>query len=68
MQRLKYNYILTNQLPFRTNFQQRTGGKWLIHDTKHRRDNQLQMINGRKYDICKREGCKCGFGPKSYHI
>ena len=21
---------------------QHTGGKWLIHDTKHRKDNQLQ--------------------------
>ena len=23
---------------------QHTGGKWLIHDTKHRKDNQLQSL------------------------
>ena len=23
---------------------QHAGGKWLIHDTKHRRDNQLQSL------------------------
>ena len=23
---------------------QHTGGKWLIHNTKHRRDNQLQSL------------------------
>ena len=23
---------------------QYTGGKWLIHDTKHHRDNQLQSL------------------------
>ena len=37
---------------------QRTGGKYLIHGTKHHRDNQLQIINGRNYTICNREGCK----------
>ena len=37
---------------------QRTEGKYLIHGTKHHRDNQLQIINGRNYTICNREGCK----------
>ena len=32
---------------FKLDFQeldQRTGGKWLIHGTKHRKDNQLQSL------------------------
>ena len=32
---------------FKFNFQkvdQHTGGKWLIHRTKHRKDNQLQSL------------------------
>ena len=32
---------------FKLNFQkvdQHTGGKWLIHGTKHRKDNQLQSL------------------------
>ena len=32
---------------FKLNFQkvdQHTGGKWLIYDTKHRKDNQLQIL------------------------
>ena len=32
---------------FKLNFQkvhQHTGGKWLIHGTKHRNDNQLQSL------------------------
>ena len=36
---------LTKQLSFKTYFQkmdQHSGGKWLIHGTKHRKDNQLQ--------------------------
>ena len=38
---------LTNQLLFETNLQklnQHTEGKWLIHGTKHRKDNQLQSL------------------------
>ena len=37
----------TAQLLFRIDFQkvdQHTGGKWLIHDTKRRKDNQLQSL------------------------
>ena len=32
---------------------QHAGGKWLIHDTKRRKDNQLQSLKlpGRIYDI-----------------
>ena len=32
---------------FKLNFQkvdQRTGGKWFIHSTKHRKDNQKQSL------------------------
>ena len=38
---------LTNLLLFKTNFQkvdQHTGGKWLIHGSKHHKDNQLQNL------------------------
>ena len=37
----------TAQLVFKINFQkvdQHAGGKWLIHDTKRRKDNQLQSL------------------------
>ena len=37
----------TAQLLFRIDFQkvdQHAGGKWLIHDTKRRKDNQLQSL------------------------
>ena len=54
MKRIKNNeekvlhYIrLTDQLSFKTDFQnmdQHTGGKWLIHSTKHCKDNQLQSL------------------------
>ena len=40
-----FHYIkLTNQMPPKTNFEKvdhHTGGKWLIHDTKHHKGNQL---------------------------
>ena len=38
---------LTTQLLFKVDFQkvdQHTGGKWLIHDTKRRKDNHLQSM------------------------
>ena len=38
---------LTNPLSFQIDFQmvyQHTGGKWLIHATKHGQDNQLQSL------------------------
>ena len=37
----------TAQLLFKIHFQkvdQHAGGKWLIHDTKRRKDNQLQSL------------------------
>ena len=37
----------TAQLVFKIDFQkvdQHAGGKWLIHDTKRRKDNQLQSL------------------------
>ena len=37
----------TAQLMFKIDFQkvdQHAGGKWLIHDTKRRKDNQLQSL------------------------
>ena len=48
----KWRYIIhyvkpTAQLLFRIDFQkleQHAGGKWLIHDTKRRKDNQLQSL------------------------
>ena len=39
--------ILQIRYHFKLDFQevdQGTGGKWLIHGTKHRRDNQLQSL------------------------
>ena len=41
MSNLQPNYCL------KVDFQKldkHTGGKWLIHDTKHRKDNQLQSL------------------------
>ena len=38
---------LQTQYHFKLDFQkvdQHTGGKWLIHGTKHRNDNQLQTL------------------------
>ena len=38
---------LQTHYPFKLDFQnvdQRTGGKWLIHGTKHCKDNQLQSM------------------------
>ena len=42
------NYAkLPNHYHFKLDFQkvdQHTGGKWLIHDTKHRKDNLLKSL------------------------
>ena len=38
---------LQTQLSFQTRFPKsgpHTGGKWLVHGTKHRKDNQLQNL------------------------
>ena len=38
---------IKNIYHFKLDFQkvdQHTGGKWLIHGTKHRKDNQLQSL------------------------
>ena len=45
----KYHHCVkfTYPLSFQTRIpkvDQHTGGKWLIHGTKHRKDNQLQSI------------------------
>ena len=48
----KWRYFIyyvktTAQLVFKIDVQkveQQTGGKWLIHDTKRRKDNQLQSL------------------------
>ena len=45
----KYHHCVkfTYPLPFQTRIpkvDQHTGGKWLIHGTKHRKDNQLQSL------------------------
>ena len=41
-------YVKTQKIRFKKNdFQkvdQHAGGKWLIHDTKRRKDNQLQSL------------------------
>ena len=45
----------TAQLAFKIDFQkvdQHAGGKWLIHDTKRRKDSQLQSLK-RPYRISK---------------
>ena len=50
--KIKWRYTIqyvkpTAQLVFKINFQkvdQHAGGKWLIHDTKRRKDNQLQSL------------------------
>ena len=44
-----FPYVKLTNLPFhfKLDFQkvdQHTGGKWLIHDTKRRKDNQLQSL------------------------
>ena len=42
------NVVLQNPLSFQIDFQkveQHTGGKWLMHGTKHRKDNQLQSLD-----------------------
>ena len=42
-----YNVKPIVQLVFKIDFQkvdQHAGGKWLIHDTKRRKDNQLQSL------------------------
>ena len=48
-QKIVYPYVkLTNLLSFKLDFQkvdQHTGGKWLIHCTKSRKDNQLQSLD-----------------------
>ena len=47
-QKIVFPYVkLTNLLLFKLDFQkvdQHTGGKWLIHGTKHRKDNQLLSL------------------------
>ena len=47
-QKIVIPYVnLTNLLIFKLDFQkvdQHTGGKWLIHGTKRRKDNQLQSV------------------------
>ena len=45
---------ITYPLSFQTRIpkvDQHTGGKWLIHGTKHRKDNQLQSLY-LVFDIC----------------
>ena len=41
MSNLQPNYCLKVDI---RKVDQHTGGKWLIHDTKHRKDNQLQSL------------------------
>ena len=47
-QKIVFPYVkLTNLLSFKLDFQkvdQHTRGKWLIHGTKRRKDNQLQSL------------------------
>ena len=47
-QKFVFPYLkLSNLLSFKLDFQkvdQQTGGKWLIHGTKRRKDNQLQSL------------------------
>ena len=51
-QNKKWRYTIyyvkpTAQLLFKSHYQkmdQHAGGKWLIHATKHRKDNQLQSL------------------------
>ena len=47
-QKVVFFYVkLTNLQSFKLDFQnveQHTGGKWLIHGTKPRKDNQLQSL------------------------
>ena len=52
MQKIKIYYLssMLNPQPYwclKIDFQkvaQHAGGKWLIHDTKRRKDNQLQIL------------------------
>ena len=42
-----FPYVKLTNLQFKLDFQkvdQHTGGKWLIHGTKRRKDNQLQSL------------------------
>ena len=41
MSNLQSNYCLKVDI---RKVDQHAGGKWLIHDTKHRKDNQLQSL------------------------
>ena len=41
MSNLQPNYCLKVDI---RKVDKHTGGKWLIHDTKHRKDNQLQSL------------------------
>ena len=47
MSKYKRNVKPTAQLWLKIDFQkvdQHAGGKWLIHDTKRRKDNKLQIL------------------------
>ena len=57
----KYHHCVkfTYPLSFQTRIpkvDQHTGGKWLIHGTKHRKDNQLQSLNSSLYVITESFG------------
>ena len=46
-QKIVFPYVKLTKLLFQTRFQkvdQHTGGKWSIHGTKRRKDNQLQSL------------------------
>ena len=46
-QQIVFPYVKLTNLHFKLEFQkvdQHTGGKWLIHGTKRRNDNQLQSL------------------------
>ena len=36
--------LISFQTRFQKKMDQHTGGKWLIHGTKHRKDNQVQSL------------------------
>ena len=45
--RYTIHYVKPTAQPLKIDFQkvdQHAGGKWLIHDTKRRKDNQLQSL------------------------
>ena len=53
----KYHHCIkfTYPLSFQTRIpkvDQHTGGKWLIHGTKHRKDNQLQSLEISSLRLC----------------